>query len=72
MKFQAGRYYKHNNGKTMAIIGALQTSMWCAGPSGFTLIAETSDGKLEPVGSDATSAENWAEMSRDEWMAQFS
>ena len=43
------------------------TTMW-----GTTLIAEESGGGLRAVGDDITSAENYVEIDREQWMEDFS
>ena len=67
MKFKVGKYYKHNSGTLMHVIGGLQTSVY-----GWCLIGEQNDGRLVPVGQDECNAVNWQEITEQEWQAIFS
>lgn len=68
MIFEQGKYYSHPTGRQMAIVGEVETTLY-----GKCLIAETDDGAdLKSVGRDESAAENWTEISKDEWMKNFS
>jgi len=67
MRFQVGKYYKHNGGCIIHIIGAAKTTMY-----GWCLIAEEAGGAtLKPVGQDETHAVNWQEITEEEWVEKF-
>lgn len=65
MIFETGKYYKHTTGLCMSVLDRLNTTMW-----GLALIAEQSNGKLLAVDENYT--DNWFEISREEWMSNFS
>jgi hypothetical protein len=68
MQFEIGKYYTHPSGEQMSIVGEVETTLY-----GKCLIAESSGyADLKPVGKDESSAENWAEISKEEWMKNFS
>jgi hypothetical protein len=66
MIFEVGKYYKHTTGLSMQTLGNMMTTMW-----GLALIAEQSDGQIIAVGRDEDSSVNWIEISREEWLANF-
>lgn len=68
MKFEIGKFYEHTSGKQVAIVGKVKTTMW-----GETLVAENAnESYLSPFGSDEAAAENWSEITKEEWMKNFS
>ena len=68
MVFEVGKYYSHPTGEHIAILGEVETTLY-----GTCLIAESSErADLKPVGKDESNAENWSEISKDEWMRNFS
>jgi hypothetical protein len=67
MVFEVGKFYRHTTGLEYSIIGKLETTMW-----GKTLIAETNSSDLEAVGEDMYATVNFEEISREEWMKNFS
>lgn len=67
MRFEPGKYYRHAAGQMIATLGYMETTMW-----GKTLVAESVDG-LCPVGWDSDDyAQNWTEVSKEEWLKNFS
>lgn len=71
MKFEVGKYYKHTIGHTLAILGYLETTMW-----GKTLIAESNQQgqmtELVAVGSNESAIANYREITKEEWMENYS
>jgi len=67
MIFEIGKYYQHTTGIELSIIGELETTLW-----GKTLIAETNSSDFEAVGSDIYATTNYVEISKEEWMKNFS
>lgn len=68
MRFEVGKFYKHTSGQQMAIVGKVPTTQW-----GETLVGERDDmADLMPVGMDEGAAENWSEITKEEWMKNFS
>jgi hypothetical protein len=68
MKFEIGKFYKHTTGQQIAIVGEVETTMY-----GRCLVAECSDkADLLPVGADESHAENYSEITKEEWMMNFS
>jgi hypothetical protein len=68
MVFEEGKYYQHTSGHKLSILGRLPTTMW----GSSTLIAEQDDATLLAVGDDVSSAVNYREITRDQWMESFS
>lgn len=67
MKFEIGKCYRHAAGEEFSIVGIVRTDMY-----GDCLVAESNENcDLKPVGSDESAAENWVEISRDEWLRNF-
>ena len=68
MIFEIGKFYKHNTGVFLSIVGEAETTMW-----GKTLVGESNEDayNLIPIGSDKASAVNWVEIPKEEWMTQF-
>jgi hypothetical protein len=67
MIFEIGKFYKHRTGMMLSIVGRLNTTMF-----GDTLIAETDDNvNFQAVGSTEAYAENYREISEEEWMKNF-
>lgn len=70
MIFEIGKFYRHPSGRDMAILGRVTTTLW-----GESLLAECACQRghlLQAVGEDKTSAQNWEEITREEWMKNFS
>jgi len=68
MKFEIGKYYQHGGiGKKIAVLGRIFTTMW-----GECLVGETSESRLEPLGSDEGATINYKEITKQEWMKEFS
>ena len=71
MIFDVGKFYKHPTGHCLSIICEAETTMW-----GSTLVAESAGGyigsTLLSVGKDEVSAQNYHEISKEEWMENFS
>jgi len=66
--FELGKFYKHGGGQMMHMIAAAEDPVMWMGP---TLIAESPEGNLSPCGMDTTNAQNWSEITKDEYMAQL-
>lgn len=66
-KFEIGKYYKHSSGKIIHILGRVETTSY-----GYCLVAETSSGVLVPVGEHDDAIIGWEELTREEWMKNFS
>jgi len=68
MVFNVGKYYKHTAGTMIHIIGAAKTTLY-----GWTLLAEEAGyGNFKPIGQDESSAVNWMETTKEDWMSNFS
>lgn len=68
MIFEIGKQYIHTTGEQMSIVGEVETTLY-----GTCLIAESSnDANLKPVGKGESYAENWTEITKEEWMKNFS
>jgi hypothetical protein len=66
MVFELGKFYKHSGAvEMMHMIAVVDKPIMWFGP---TLIAEHPSGELRPVGMDETSAQNYKEITRDEYM----
>ena len=65
--FVIGHFYKHATGQMIHALTTATTTTW-----GETIIAETSDNKLMPVGNDDGAHVNWEESTEEEWMKNFS
>lgn len=68
MVFELNKFYKHTGGGMMHMISIAEAPIMWMGP---TLIAEDASGFLTPCGMDETSADNWVEIERREFMAPF-
>lgn len=68
MVFETGKYYGHPSGEQMSILNEVNTTLY-----GTCLIAESNkSADLKPVGKDESNAENWLEISKEDWMKNFS
>ena len=68
MKFEIGKYYRHGaTGKKISVLGKLTTTLWKE-----CLVGETSESRLEPLGSDDGATINYREITKQEWMEGFS
>lgn len=65
MRFELGKYYRHTDGETIHIIGAVNT--WAYG---WCFIAENPwTSELKPVGyTDDTYAQNWEEVTVHDYL----
>lgn len=69
MRFEIGKFYKHNGGSYLHILGRVKTTLW-----DDCLVAEEAgrgENALVPVGEDEGAAENWTETTYDDWMTNF-
>ena len=62
MAFKVGKYYRHAGGVKMHILCAVKTWMY-----GWSMVSETKNGVLRPVGIGHGYDTNWEEISREEW-----
>ena len=63
MQFEIGKYYKHSGGKRLHIVGVAKTYSY-----GWTLVGEEMGyDNLLPVGSSESNAENYIEITEEEW-----
>lgn len=68
IKFEIGKYYKHNTGECLSILGEVKTTLY-----GECLVAESSEcAYLKPVGKEKCHAVNYVEISHEEWKKNFS
>lgn len=68
MVFKVGKFYRHTTGHQLAIICRATTTMF-----GETLLAEqNTNTNFVAVGSDKASAENYTEITKAEWLGNFS
>lgn len=67
MVFELGKVYQHTTGIQIKIVGEASTTLY-----GECLVSEDYYGTLKPVGTDTSNAENWFEITEDEWMKNFS
>lgn len=69
LKFEVGKFYKHNTGICFAILCEVETTLY-----GKTLIAEQACGgsNIIAVGQDESAAANFHEITKEEWMENFS
>jgi len=66
--FKIGKCYRHTGGGEMKIVGAVKSTQF-----GWTMIAEEPMyGNFKPVASDEASSINWDEITKEEWMQNFS
>jgi len=63
IKFELGKYYKHNGGQFMYICGLATTRVW-----GTCFIGEDQYGCFTPVGFDVDHASNWREITKEEFI----
>jgi hypothetical protein len=68
MIFEIGKFYKHTTGLQFSILAEITTTM-----RGNGLVAETNNANEEitTVGKSEAAAENFTEISEDEWMKNF-
>lgn len=69
MKFEVGKYYRHTTGHELAILCEAETTI-----RGKGLVAETNNPKEELclVGMSEKHAVNYTEITKEEWMKNFS
>lgn len=68
MFFEIGKCYQHSGGQMFKILCKTESTLW-----GTTLVAETNDGTLQPVGWDSEDyATNWFEIPEEKWLKNFS
>lgn len=70
IKFEVGKYYQHAAGRSISIVGEVETTKW-----GSMLVVEETDHtghgiSCMQVGSEDT-ANNWTEIGREEWLSNF-
>ena len=66
--FKVGKYYKHNSGEMIHIVGSCKTTLY-----GWCLLAESSSGSdFKPIGQSPDNTQNWEESTEKEWMKNFS
>lgn len=63
MKFELGKYYQHTTGTKIHICGLGETYY-----HGRCFVGENNNGELSPVGSDESSAVNFHEISKEEFI----
>lgn len=66
MKFEVGKFYKHNDGGVIHVVCEADTLLY-----GHTMVAEDEWGELLPVGGTEDNAVNYHEITEDEWDAAF-
>jgi hypothetical protein len=68
-EFELGKCYRHNGGGEMHIVGVIDSIMW-----GIGYVAEEGDGQtLTPVAMNCKdSAANWFEITKEEYMKNYS
>lgn len=66
MRFEIGKFYGHTTGHKLYICGMGETQLWGRG-----LIAEDNNGTLSVVGSDESSAENYKEITEEEFINSY-
>lgn len=70
-KFEVGKYYQHTTGTMLHILGFVQSTMW-----GLTMVGEECGPgipQLVPCGWDSTDyTQNYKEITKEEWMTNFS
>lgn len=62
MKFELGKCYKHESGSKYFICGIVNTEY-----HGICLVGENELGELHPVGMEEANAENFKEISKEEF-----
>lgn len=68
MIFEVGKFYEHETGHQVAVVCKVNTTMF-----GETLLAEQNDNmEFESLGMDESATANFVEISKDEWMKNFS
>ena len=69
MKLEIGKFYIHEGGRNIAVVGEVITYRW-----GTMLVIEEADVTGHSVScTEATELnENWAEIGREEWLTNFS
>ena len=66
--FEIGKFYRHTTKEEISIVGNVNTTMW-----GNCLAAEVAGSNtLATVGKGETATENWEEITKEEWMKNFS
>jgi hypothetical protein len=70
MKFEEGKFYQHDRGRCIAVIGTVKTFAW-----GEMLVIEETDRTGHAISCVTKDTEdksgNWVEISKDEWMVNF-
>lgn len=70
LKFEKGKFYKHENGRSIAVLDEISTYKW-----GKMLVIEETDRTghaISCIGSDSADLhERWVEIGKDEWMMEF-
>ncbi len=68
MIFEIGKKYAHGKSKSsvLSIVGEAKTRMW-----GNCLIGENGDSELSAIGRDEANAQNWVEITEEEYKEWF-
>ena len=66
MAFEIGKYYKHPTGEEMSLLCEIDTTVY-----GKCYVGETNRGELIPIGMGEGFADNWTEITYEEWMKNF-
>jgi len=69
MKFQPRKYYKHDKGRTIAVLGTVLTHAW-----GEQLVIEETDKTGSSISCAAVNedvGENWTEIGYEEFIREF-
>lgn len=70
LKFEPGKFYRHEDGRCIAILSEVNTYKW-----GKMLVVEETDPtghSISCITGDATDYhERWAEIGKDEWTREF-
>ena len=69
MKFELGKYYKHNTGEELHIVGIVETTLYGLGYAAETT---TTPHELKVVGMREDHATNYFEITKEQWMKNFS
>jgi len=70
MKFELGKFFKHEAGRAIAIVGEVDTYAW-----GKVYIVEETDPTGHGISciekGSADTHERWVEIGKEEWMREF-
>jgi len=69
MIFEVGKFYQHTTGEQLSVICETNTTLY----GNNVLIAESNQSmNFKPLERDESFAVNWHEITKDEWMKNFS